>query len=138
MGTDHQVKDSVIFFDGVCNLCNSSVQFIIKRDKKGKFKFSSLQSSFAGKVLPSDVVKEDSLNSIILVDKGKMYSKSTAALRIARHLSGIWPALYLFMILPAPLRNWVYDIIARNRYRWFGKRDVCMMPSPDQKSRFIE
>ncbi|MEQ9467383.1 MAG: thiol-disulfide oxidoreductase DCC family protein [Ekhidna sp.] len=138
MGTNHSIKEQVIFFDGVCNLCNSSVQFIIKRDKRDRFRFASLQSEFAFENLPETLSDKSALQSIVLKNGDGIKTKSTAALTIARQLSGLWPILYLFMIVPKFIRDWVYDIIAKNRYKWFGKEDQCMIPSPELKSRFID
>ena len=127
----------IIFFDGVCNLCNNSVQFIIKRDKKNKFKFASLQSSFAKSNL-SKHIDVDKLESIVLLNEDKLYSKSTAALLIARELSGMWPMFYVFIIIPSFIRDWFYNVIAKNRYRIFGKKDSCMIPSPAFKEKFLD
>jgi len=127
----------IIFFDGVCNLCNNSVQFIIKRDKKNKFKFASLQSSFAKNNL-SKHIDVDKLESIVLLNEDKLYSKSTAALLIARELSGMWPMFYVFIIIPSFIRDWFYNVIAKNRYRIFGKKDSCMIPSPAFKEKFLD
>lgn len=138
MGTTTQIKEPVIFFDGVCNLCNASVNFIIARDKKGLFRFSSLQSLHAKDVLPEKFTSGDQPPSLVLFNDGDVLIKSTAALTIARHLSGLWPILYLFMIIPNFIRHAVYDFIAKNRYRWFGKRDECMLPTPELRDRFID
>jgi predicted DCC family thiol-disulfide oxidoreductase YuxK len=132
-------QQSIILFDGVCNLCNASVDFIIQRDKRAHFKFSSLQAPIASELLrqyPS--VKDSSLDSVLLLHKGKLYDKSAAALRIARHLSGLWPMLYVFIIVPPFIRDAVYRFIARNRYKWFGKSDTCRLPSPEERERFLE
>ncbi|WP_424963726.1 thiol-disulfide oxidoreductase DCC family protein [Ekhidna sp.] len=138
MGTDYSIKKSIILFDGVCNLCNASVQFVIKRDKKKQFLFASLQSDFAEENLPKKYISSNALQSIVLKDGDHIKTKSTAALTIARRLSGLWPMLYLFIIVPKFLRDWVYDIVARNRYKWFGKKDQCMIPSPELKDRFFD
>lgn len=128
----------IILFDGVCNLCNGAITFIIKRDKNDVFRYAPLQSE-VGKNLAKkheiDLVKVD---SIILVTDQSAVAKSTAALRIAKHLSGGWPLLAVFFILPTFLRNAVYDFIARNRYKWFGKKDACMIPTPELKSKFLD
>lgn len=122
----------IVLFDGVCNLCNSSVQFIIKRDTKDYFRFDSFQSYIEkGNSLP---INED---SIIIIENGQFYSRSTAALRIAKRLNGLWKLLYVFIIVPPFIRNAVYDYIARNRYRWFGKQDSCMMPSSELREKFL-
>jgi predicted DCC family thiol-disulfide oxidoreductase YuxK len=138
VGTDHSIKQPVILFDGVCNLCNASVQFVIKRDKKKQFFFASLQSRYAKENLPSEFSDEAALQSIVLKDDDKIKTKSSAVLTIAKSLSGLWPALFIFIIIPKFLRDWVYDFIARNRYKWFGKKDQCMIPSTELKSRFLD
>ncbi len=138
MGTDHSINKQVILFDGVCNLCNSSIQFIIKRDKKNKFLFASLQSKYAKENLPDGLTNESALQSIILKDGDHLKVRSTAALYIAKQLSGIWPLLFGFIVLPKFLRDGIYNLIARNRYKWFGKKDRCMIPAPELKSKFID
>lgn len=142
MGTDTQIepdrRQAIIFFDGVCNLCNSAVQFVIKRDPHAYFKFASLQSSLARELLPQYGVDPAELESILLLENEKLKKKSTAALNISRKLSGIWPIMVVFKIIPSPVRDLIYDWIARNRYQWFGKRDQCMVPSPEMNARFIE
>jgi predicted DCC family thiol-disulfide oxidoreductase YuxK len=124
----------VVLFDGVCNLCTGSVKFIIKRDPRGQFRFAALQSEAARGLIAGETVRPD---SIALVENEKFYWKSTAALRIARRLGALWPMLYVFILVPRPVRDWVYDVIARHRYRWFGKQDACMMPTPELRERFI-
>ena len=126
-------NSKIILFDGVCNLCNGAVNFVIKRDKKNVFKFATLQSDHAEE-FGFDLTKMD---SIILIDGDKNYSKSSAALHIARHLSGAYPLLYAFMILPKFIRDWVYDYIAKNRYKWFGKKESCMIPTPELQDKFL-
>jgi predicted DCC family thiol-disulfide oxidoreductase YuxK len=128
---------SLLLFDGVCNLCNSSVQFILLRDKKDRFRFASLQSDHGQNILKEHHLPTDKFNSLVLVENGKIYQKSTAALRIARKLKGLWPLLFAFIIIPPFIRNFVYDIIAKNRYRWFGKKDECMLPRPEWKQKFL-
>ncbi len=137
MGSDTQIKQPVIFFDGVCNLCNSSINFIIKRDKKKYFKFSSLQGNYATETLPSKFIETGNLPSLILLDEN-IKIKSTAALSIARHLSGLWPLFYGLIIVPAFIRHFFYDLVAKNRYKWFGKKDQCMVPTPELKDRFMD
>jgi predicted DCC family thiol-disulfide oxidoreductase YuxK len=129
-------KGPVLLFDGVCNLCTSSVHFIIKRDPKRKFRFASLQSAFGQNVLQEHQLNTQTFDSLVLLENGKIYQRSTAALRIARQLSGAWPLLYIFMIVPAFIRNAVYDFIARNRYKWFGKKETCWLPTPDLQALF--
>jgi predicted DCC family thiol-disulfide oxidoreductase YuxK len=128
---------SLLLFDGVCNLCNSSVQFILLRDKKDRFRFASLQSDYGQSLLREHNLPTESFNSLVLVENGKIYQKSTAALRIARKLKGLWPLLFAFIIIPPFIRNFVYDIIAKNRYRWFGKKEECMLPRPEWKQKFL-
>lgn len=128
---------SVIFFDGVCNLCNGFVQFIIKHDKKAKFRFAALQSDFAKQELLKKDVSVGELSSVILLTEKGVFTKSTAALKIASQLSGFWKAAYIFIIIPKFIRDFVYDIIAKNRYKWFGKETHCMIPTPELKERFL-
>ncbi len=134
-------EDHVILFDGVCNLCNSSVNFIIDRDRAGRFKFAALQSDEAVAYLGiTDSLGANDpalLQSVVLYENGRLYTKSTAALRIARHLDGGWPLFYGFIVVPRPIRDAAYDIIARNRYRWFGECDACRLPTPALKQRFL-
>jgi predicted DCC family thiol-disulfide oxidoreductase YuxK len=129
---------SIVLFDGVCNLCNWSVNFIIERDKKNKFKFASLQSAVAKDIAASYGFNPNKIKTIILLDNGKIYNKSSAALLIAKNLRAFWPLLYYFFIwIPTSLRDSVYDYIATNRYKWFGKREFCSVPTEQNKSRFL-
>jgi len=127
----------VIFFDGVCNLCNRSVQIVIKRDKEGRFRFASLQSNAGQQLLKDHQLPQSDFNSFILYEGGKIYTRSTAALRVAKHLKG-WKWLNAFKIVPRFIRDAVYNFIARNRYRWFGKREECMIPTAELRNRFID
>lgn len=131
--TNHKI----ILFDGVCNLCNSSVNFIIDRDKKNIFKFAALQSEAGQKILDKSGMNKNDFDSVVLVDENKFYSKSSAALKIVKEFPFLWKALYIFIIIPAPLRNFFYDLVAKNRYNWFGKKDSCRMPSPELKNKFL-
>ncbi|XOV91405.1 MAG: thiol-disulfide oxidoreductase DCC family protein [Bacteroidota bacterium] len=137
MGPDLKIniQEPVILFDGVCNLCNASVNFIIKRDPGAKFRFASLQSELGARLTDSE---SSNLDTLILVKDKHLYRESGAALRIARELKGGWKLLYLFMIIPAFIRDGVYRWVARNRYKWFGKRAQCMIPTPELKSRFLD
>ena len=128
---------STVLFDGVCNFCNSSVNFIIARDPEARFRFAPLQSSLAEKLLDEKGVDRESTDSVMLVENGKVYMYSTAALKIARNLSGLWPALYVFIVVPRPIRDYFYKLFAKNRYRMFGKKDQCMIPTPEIRERFI-
>jgi predicted DCC family thiol-disulfide oxidoreductase YuxK len=127
----------ILLFDGVCNLCNSSVTYVIKRDKKDLFRFAALQETAGQQLIEKYQIDTLKTDSIILIENGKAYTKSTAALRVARHLGGAYPLLYGFMIVPNFIRNWVYDFVARNRYKWYGKKDSCMIPTPELKSKFL-
>lgn len=138
MGSGIEINDqSIILFDGVCNLCNSSINFVIDRDR-GRYRFASLQSDVAKKILKNSSVDPGQLDSIVLVEDGEVFKKSTAALKISTQLNGLWPVLGVFRILPTRLRDFFYDLIARNRYRWFGKRDSCRIPTPELKDRFLD
>ena len=128
----------VVLFDGVCNFCESSVQFIIRRDPRGRFRFASLQSDVGRALVQAVGRSPDDLDTMVLVDGGRAWLKSTAALEIARHLTGLWPVLRIFVVVPRPIRDWCYDAIARRRYRWFGKKDGCMTPTADVRDRFLE
>lgn len=126
---------AIILFDGVCNLCNTSVDYIIKKDTKGIFKFGALQKS--GELLKKYNISPEYLNSLVLIQDDVVYYKSSAALKIARKLDGALPLLYPFILLPKFLRDPVYDIIANNRYRWFGQGNTCRLPTPEEAKRFI-
>ena len=128
----------VIFFDGVCNLCTGSVQFVIRHDPSRKFRFASLQSEIGQSVLSEHHLPAESFGSFLLYDQGRLYTKSTAALRVCKQLSGGWKLLSVFLIVPPFIRNAVYDLIARNRYRWFGKKEACWLPTPELKSLFLD
>jgi predicted DCC family thiol-disulfide oxidoreductase YuxK len=132
------VIQRIILFDGVCNLCNGAVQFIIKRDKKQQFRFASLQGKAGNEFLKKFDLPANIYDSFILLEGDKVYKRSTAALRIAKNLSGGWKLLYGLMIVPRFIRDVVYNIIAKNRYKWFGKRNECMIPSPELKDRFLD
>ncbi len=137
MGSPDPVTEKVILFDGVCNLCNSSVQFIIRHDTEAQFRFAALQSPFGQQQLKKFGIHQDALNSVILMRDGVAFQRSDAALEIVRDFNGMWRGLYYFKIIPRFLRDWIYDRIAKNRYSLFGKRDECMIPTPELKARFI-
>ena len=128
---------SIIFFDGVCNLCNASIDFIIKRDKNDHFLVGALQDPISNKILSDFEVNEGYLDSLVLLENGKIYYKSTAALKIARQLSGAWSIFYPLIILPDWFRDPVYNWIARNRYQWFGKKNTCRIPTSEERKKFI-
>ena len=128
---------SIILFDGVCTLCNASIDFVMKRDPKNRFLVGALQESVSKKVLSDFQVDPAYLDSLVLVEKGKIYFRSTAALRIAKGLGGLWSLFYIFIILPTFLRDPVYDWIGKNRYRWFGKKSTCRMPTAEERKKFL-
>ncbi len=132
------IKTPVVLFDGVCNLCSTSVQFIIKRDPKRKFRFASLQSSLGQAVLKKYCLPANDLNSFILLEENKIYSRSTGALRVTKRLNGVWPLMYAFIIVPKFIRDAVYDYIAHHRYKWFGKKEECWIPAPELQVLFLD
>lgn len=138
MGSSDPIEHSetVVLFDGVCNLCSGAVQFIIKRDPSAHFKFASLQSDFGQHQLKRFNLDTGVLHSVILIQDNQYFQRSDAALMISRKLRGGWPLMYGFKILPRFLRDGIYNIIAKNRYKLFGKNDSCWIPTPDLKSRF--
>lgn len=127
----------IVLFDGVCNLCNGAVQFIIRHDKKNIFMFASLQSEVGRKILEQYNFSLDEFNSFILIENNKAYTRSTGALRVAKKLNGLWPLLYGFIIIPKFIRDSIYNWVAGNRYKWFGKKDACMIPTPELKTKFL-
>lgn len=139
--TNKVPKDKqLILFDGVCNLCNSSVLYVIKRDKKNKFLFAPLQSEIGEFVINEFSIDTKKTDSILLYnpESNTLKQKSSAAIGIARYLGLPSNILVVFYIIPTFIRNWVYDFIAKNRYKWYGKKDACMIPTPELKSKFIE
>lgn len=127
----------IVFFDGVCNLCSSAVQTIIKNDKKNSFLFASLQGETAKKKLKTFINQNPQLDSIILLQNDQLYSKSQAVLRIAKHLNFPLNLAYGFIIIPNFISNMVYTFIAKNRYKWFGKKEECWLPTPEIKAKFL-
>ena len=127
----------IILFDGVCNLCNKAIQFVIKQDPKEIFVFASLQSDIGQQILKQYNLPLQQLSSFVLLQNDKIYTKSTAAIKVAQQLNGLWKCFYIFNLVPAFIRDGVYNFIAKNRYKWFGKQDNCMIPSPQLKQRFL-
>lgn len=128
---------SILLFDGECNLCNETVQFVIKRDKKANIKFTSLQSEVGKQIMQQFNIPSEYIDSIILLERGNVYYKSTAALRLSKKMDALWPFCYALIIVPAFIRNIIYDFIARNRIKWFGKADTCWVMTPELKNRFL-
>lgn len=129
---------SIVLFDGVCNLCNASVNFVIKHDKKAQFIFATFQSDAAKEIMLHFNLENFNTDSVILIEGQKVYDKSTAALKIAKRLDGGFKSIYAFIVVPKFLRDYVYLIVANHRYQWFGKRERCMLPSTDLKNRFLD
>ncbi len=128
----------IILFDGVCNLCNSSVQYVIQRDKKDEFRFVALQSELGQKIIKHIGIANSNIDSIVLYLPGiAYYYKSSAVIEIAKSLQGFFNYGMLFRIVPNALRDVVYDYIARNRYKWYGKKESCMIPTPELKAKFL-
>jgi Uncharacterized protein conserved in bacteria len=128
----------ILLFDGVCNLCNGAIQFIIPRDPEGTIRFAPLQSDLGERVQESVGLSTDDLETVVLVDDGKAYTKSDAAIRVGERLGGVYRLLSLGRLLPRGLRDRIYDFVAENRYDWFGKKDQCMVPDDDVSDRFVE
>ena len=129
--------NNIIIFDGICNLCNASVQFIIKHDKDDMFRFLPLQSAKAKQMindLNKNIINAD---TVVLIQDNKIFTKSEAALRISKYLGSPWKFFYFFKFIPKFIRDWIYEVIAQNRYQWFGKRSTCMVPTEDTKSKFL-
>ena len=128
---------AIVLFDGVCNFCNASVNFVIARDKAGYFRFAPLQSEIGEELSKRYGIDKVETDSVIVIENERVYTHSSAALRIARHLDGTWSWSYVFVIVPKPIRDLLYRLFARNRYRLFGRQDACMMPTPDVRARFM-
>ncbi len=128
----------IILFDDMCTLCSKYVQLVITRDSKGVFKFASLQSETGQQLRRRHGMDPEHITTMVLIEGNQIFTQSDAALRIARHLDGLWKAAVVLWVFPRPIRNWVYQLVARNRYRWFGKRETCWLPSPTVESRFLD
>lgn len=128
---------AIVLFDGVCNYCNSWVNFCIRHDKKNHFRYAPLQSDVGKALLKKYNVPDVSTDTFVLIENDKYYLRSTAGLRLTKHFNGLYPLLYGFIIVPPFIRDGIYRIIARNRYKWYGKRESCMMPSPEIKEKFL-
>lgn len=131
------MEHPIILFDGDCNFCDSSVQFIIQHDPAGYYRFASLQSDIGRELRAKHSIPED-VDSLVLVDQKRAYVKSDAALRVANHLTGLWKLAYYLKSFPRPLRDGAYDLVAKNRYKVFGKLDQCQLPPPHIRKRFLD
>ena len=128
---------SIVLFDGVCNLCNGFVNFLIDRDQHDRFRFGSLQSENVKGLLLTFHYTTQEISTVVLIQDNALYTQSTAVLRICRLLPGAWPLLYGFIIIPRPLRDFIYNLVAKNRYRIFGRKDTCRIPTPALQSKFV-
>jgi predicted DCC family thiol-disulfide oxidoreductase YuxK len=135
--TNSNLKSPVLLFDGVCNLCNRSVQWVLLHDPKGIFRFASLQSDIGQALLRQHGLSTQKFDTVVLLDGPRVFLRSDAPLEVARRLGGLWSLFYAFKIVPRALRDAVYDWVARNRYRWFGHQSECFLPSPAWKGRFL-
>ncbi|GIO31868.1 MULTISPECIES: thiol-disulfide oxidoreductase DCC family protein [Paenibacillus] len=130
-------SEGIVLVDGVCHLCQGLTRFIIERDPKAKFRFASLQSEIGSELLTKGGMPADEIDTVVLIENGRYYVRSAAVLRIFRQLRMPWPLLCIFVIVPAPIRDRLYRYVARNRYRWFGKEEQCLLPTPELKKRFL-
>ena len=131
------IQKPIILFDGICNFCNSTVNFTIKKNTKANILFAPLQSAAGHKLLLHYELPLDDLQSFIFIENGMVFKQSTGALKVCRHLKGLWPLCYGFIIIPKFIRDGIYNWVAKNRYKWFGVRQQCMIPTPEIKSRFL-
>ncbi len=129
---------NIVLFDGICNLCNASVRFIIKRDRKNLFYFASLQGVAGQELLRNFDMETDQFNSFVLIEKNKIFTRSEAVLRVLKILGRGWKFLYAFIILPKFIRDGIYNLVSKNRYKWFGKKQECPLPSPEWKAKFLD
>jgi len=136
--TSNQSKPIVLLIDGHCNMCHGLAKFVVGRDKRAVFRFASLQSELGRRLLKEGAMPEDALETFVMVDNGKYYTKSTAALRIGRKLGWPWSVAYPAIVVPRFVRDRVYRFVARRRYRWFGRSESCLLPTPEMRSRFLE
>ena len=127
----------VLLFDGVCNLCNASVQWVLIHDRRGQFRFAALQSALGREILERHGIDSRHFDTVVLADADRIFLRSDAPLEIVRRIGGFWRLLYFFKIVPRPIRDAIYNFVARNRYRWFGREEACMLPRPEWKERFL-
>ncbi|SNZ00033.1 thiol-disulfide oxidoreductase DCC family protein [Flagellimonas pacifica] len=134
-----EIDKKIILFDGVCNLCNGAVQFVIKRDKQDMFRYAALQSEIGKQLITERAIDTSKVDSIIFIEPGVAYfTKSDAALQIGKGFGGFWNVLAIFSWIPKSFRDTIYDLIARNRYKWFGRKDACMIPTPELQAKFLD
>lgn len=138
MALPGQDEQPVILYDGVCNFCAAVVRFVVKRDGKERFRFAALQSETGRRILEKHGLQPGQLDTFVLAEGERCWTRSTAALLVCRRLNGLWPLVYAGIVVPRFIRDAVYGAVARNRYRWFGKLDVCMMPTPELRKRFLD
>lgn len=131
------MEPALLLFDGVCNFCSDAVRFLVPRDPDGRLRFAALQSDAGRAVQERFGLDPEALDTVVLVDGDRVYLKSDAALQVARRLSGAWPLLSVLRVVPRPVRDWCYDRFAERRYRWFGRRDECLVPTPELRERFL-
>jgi predicted DCC family thiol-disulfide oxidoreductase YuxK len=127
----------IVFFDGVCNLCNASVDYLVRRDRKRHLRYASLQSDIGQRMLADVGLPTSEFGSFIYLDRGRLHMRSSGAIRVAMRLGGLWTLMGIFLMVPPFIRDAVYDGVARNRYRWFGKRDTCRLPTPEERDLFL-
>ena len=137
MQSNSSKDHSIVLFDGICNYCNSWVNFTIRHDKRDMFRFAPLQSDAGRAILEKFGLDSEKIDTFVLVEGEQIYLRSTAGLRMLKGIGGFYAALYSLIIVPPYLRDWVYRIIARNRYRWWGKKETCMVPTPELKKKFL-
>ncbi|NOU59506.1 thiol-disulfide oxidoreductase DCC family protein [Marinifilum caeruleilacunae] len=136
--SDIKVTNPIVLFDGVCNFCNTSVRFVLAYNKNENIHFSPLQSDFAKQLLAEHHLSAEDMDTVVFVENNMAYTRSSAAFQIAKHLSNPWKAIHYFRFIPKNITDWIYNLIARNRYSWFGKKDRCMVPKPEWMERFHE
>ena len=132
-----RTDQAIVLFDGVCNLCEGVVRFIVRHDPDSRFRFAPLQSEPARRLLEKHGLPTDTVDTFVLVEGSRCLTRSDAALAVVRHLPGAWRMLRVLVVVPRPLRDWAYTIVVRNRYRWFGRKQSCMVPTPELTSRFL-
>jgi predicted DCC family thiol-disulfide oxidoreductase YuxK len=133
-----QIPDNLVLFDGVCNLCSALVQFVIRHDPAAKFRFAAIQSEIGGEIFQSHGLDPADLQTFVFIAEGKMFLRSDAAIEVVSRFGGAWRICTIFQFVPRVLRNAIYSFIARNRYRWFGRKEVCMVPTAEIKERFLD